>query len=320
VHVEVVKSSAKARAENKATIERLVAQLEQSEIAVLTDYRGLSVAELQGLRGRLRTVGVEYTVAKNTLARFAAEQTGRTAIVGDLNGPTAIAFGSDPVATAKSLQEFLRTNRVLQLKAGLLGDRRLDPRELEQLATLPSLDVLRGRVFGMAVSPLQRTVSVLMAPAAGLARLLAARGAQLQEAGQAGEGGEVDMATIDELVQSLGDMKVLDLANLVKRLETEWGVSAAAMAAPAAAGPASDGGAAAAPVEEQTEFNVVLTDFGAKKIEVIKVVRELTSLGLKEAKDLVEAAPKPVVEGATKEAANAAAVKLRGAGATVDIT
>ena len=106
------------------------------------------------------------------------------------------------------------------------------------------------------------------------------------------------MASVDELVKNLGDLKVLDLANLVKRLEEEWGVSAAAVAAPVAVGAAVGGdgaGAAAAPVEAQTEFDVVLKDFGAKKIEVIKVVRELTNLGLKEAKDLVEAAPKPVL-------------------------
>ena len=130
------------------------------------------------------------------------------------------------------------------------------------------------------------------------------------------------MATIDELVESLGELKVLDLANLVKALEEKWGVSAAAVAAPAVgvAAPTGDGAAPAAPAEAQTEFNVVLKDFGPKKIEVIKVVRELTNLGLKEAKDLVEAAPKPVLEGVAKDAADAAAGKLREAGATVDVT
>ena len=128
------------------------------------------------------------------------------------------------------------------------------------------------------------------------------------------------MATIDELVQNLGEMKVLDLANLVKRLEEEWGVSAAAVAAPAAAGGGGGEAAVAVVAEAQTEFDVVLKDFGAKKIEVIKVVRELTNLGLKEAKDLVEAAPKPVLEAVAKDAADAAAGKLRDAGATVDVT
>jgi ribosomal protein L7/L12 len=320
----MAKSRVRARAEKDEAIDVLVERLARAEIAVLTEYRGLSVADLQDLRGRLRPVGVEYVVAKNTLARFAAERTGRTGIVPDLVGPTAIAFGSDPVATAKALQDYTRVNRTFLLKSALLGDRRIDPKEVEQLATLPPADQLRGRVFGMIVSPLQSTVSILSAPLASLARLIAARREQLESQGGDGAaaGGESNMATIDELVQSLGDLKVLDLANLVKRLEEEWGVSAAAVAAPVAAGAAAggDGAAAAAPAEAQTEFDVVLKDFGAKKIEVIKVVRELTNLGLKEAKDLVEAAPKPVLEGVAKDAADAAAGKLRDAGATVDVS
>jgi large subunit ribosomal protein L7/L12 len=319
----MAKSRVKARAEKDAAIDGLAERLGRAEIAVLTEYRGLSVADLQDLRGRLRTFGVEYVVAKNTLTRFAAERTGRTGIVDDLVGPTAIAFGADPVATAKALQDYTRVNRTFALKAALLGDRRIDLSEVEQLATLPPADQLRGRVFGMIVSPLQRTVSVLAAPLASMARLLDARRTQLEELNPGGEAasGGGDMATVDELVSNLSDLKVLDLANLVKRLEEAWGVSAAAIAAPVAAGAAAaTDGAAAAPVEAQTEFDVVLKDFGAKKIEVIKVVRELTNLGLKEAKDLVEAAPRPVLEGVAKDAADAAATKLRDAGATVDVT
>ena len=123
----------------------------------------------------------------------------------------------------------------------------------------------------------------------------------------------------DELIAQIEKMSVLDLVELKKALEERWGVTAAVAMAPAAA--AGDGGAAAAaaPVEEQTEFSVVLTNFGANKINVIKAVRELTSLGLKEAKDLVEAAPKAVKEGVAKDEAEAAAAKLREAGATVDV-
>jgi large subunit ribosomal protein L7/L12 len=317
----LAKSRVRARAEKTSAIDTLADRLTNAEIAILTEYRGLSVSDLQDLRGRLRPAGVDYIVAKNTLARFAAEKTGRASIVADLVGPTAIAFGTDPVSTAKALQDYTRVNRTFVLKSALLGDRRIDPKEVEQLATLPPADQLRGKVFGMIVSPLQRTVSILSAPLASLARLLEARRNQLEEQGGDAAAGGGDMASVDELVSSLGDLKVLDLANLVKRLEEEWGVSAAAVAAPAvaAAGAATDGAAAAAPAEAQTEFNVVLKDFGAKKIEVIKVVRELTNLGLKEAKDLVEAAPKNVLEGVAKDAADAAAGKLRDAGATVDV-
>jgi len=123
--------------------------------------------------------------------------------------------------------------------------------------------------------------------------------------------------TKEEMIEAIGQMTVLDLADLVKALEEKFGVKAAApMAAPVGAVAVAT---AAPPEEEQYEFNVVLKEFGAKKIEVIKVVRELTALGLKEAKDLVEAAPKPVKEAVTKDEANAAAVKLRAVGATVDV-
>jgi len=126
--------------------------------------------------------------------------------------------------------------------------------------------------------------------------------------------------TQDELIDAIGGMTVLELADLVKALEEKFGVKAAVAAAPAAAAPAAaGGGAAAAPEEEKTEFDVVLKEFGPKKIEVIKVVRELTALGLKEAKDLVEAAPKPVKEAIGKDEANAAAAKLREVGAVVDV-
>jgi large subunit ribosomal protein L7/L12 len=319
----MAKSRVKARAEKDDAIDTLVERLARAEIAVLTEYRGLSVADLQDLRGRLRPVGVDYIVAKNTLARFAAERTGRTGIMPDLVGPTAIAFGADPVATARALQDYTRVNRTFLLKAALLGDQRIDPKEVEQLATLPPAEQLRGRVFGMIVSPLQRTVNLLSAPLASLARLIEARRTQLEEGSEAAEaqGVGTSVASIDELVKNLGELKVHDLAKLVKRLEEEWGVSAAAVAAPAAvAAGGGDGAAAVAPVEAQTEFDVVLKDFGAKKIEVIKVVRELTNLGLKEAKDLVEAAPKPVLEAVARDAADAAAGKLRDAGATVDVT
>src|SRR5215831_19382555 len=131
------------------------------------------------------------------------------------------------------------------------------------------------------------------------------------------------MADVDTIIKELGSLSVLDLVKLSQALQKEWGVSAApVMAAGAmpAAATGAGGGAEAAPVEEQTEFNVVLKEIGPNKINVIKAVRELTSLGLKEAKDLVEAAPKSVKEAVPKEEANAAKAKLEAAGAVVDLT
>jgi large subunit ribosomal protein L7/L12 len=124
--------------------------------------------------------------------------------------------------------------------------------------------------------------------------------------------------TQDQVVDYVKNVSVLELSQLVKRLEQELGVSAAA-AAPVVVAGGAGAGAAAAPVEEKTEFNVVLTEIGANKINVIKVVREVTSLGLKEAKDLVESAPKPVKEGATKDEAEAIKKKFEEVGAKVEV-
>jgi large subunit ribosomal protein L7/L12 len=122
----------------------------------------------------------------------------------------------------------------------------------------------------------------------------------------------------DEILEAIDQMTVLDLSDLVKAFEERYGVTAAAPVA-AAAAPAAGDGAAAAPAEEKTEFDAVLTEVGANKILVIKGVRELTGLGLKEAKDLVDAAPKAVREGVTKEEAEQVKEKLAEAGATVEV-
>jgi large subunit ribosomal protein L7/L12 len=125
------------------------------------------------------------------------------------------------------------------------------------------------------------------------------------------------MANLEKIVDELSGLTVLEAAELAKLLEAKWGVSAAAAVAVAAA-PAA-GAAAAAPVEEQTEFTVVLAAVGDKKIEVIKEVRAITALGLKEAKDLVEAAPKPVKEGVSKEEAEKIKAALEKVGAKVEL-
>jgi large subunit ribosomal protein L7/L12 len=126
-------------------------------------------------------------------------------------------------------------------------------------------------------------------------------------------------ATVEQIMTTIKNMTVLELADLVKALEAEFGVSAAApaMVAPGVAGPQAAPGAAEA--EEQTEFSVILKEVGANKISVIKAVREVTTLGLKESKDLVESAPKPVKEGISKEEAKTVKEKLEAAGATVEV-
>jgi large subunit ribosomal protein L7/L12 len=125
--------------------------------------------------------------------------------------------------------------------------------------------------------------------------------------------------TQDQVVDYIKNISVLELSQLVKTLEAELGVSAAAAAPVVVAGGGGGAAAAAAPAEEQTEFTVTLTEIGSNKINVIKVVREVTSLGLKEAKDLVESAPKPIKEGVTKDEAAAIKKKFEEAGAKVEV-
>ena len=125
------------------------------------------------------------------------------------------------------------------------------------------------------------------------------------------------MAAVDTIFEGLGKLTVLELVDLKNKIEEEWGITAAAPVAVAAAGaPAGDGAAA---VEEKTSFDVVLTSAGAQKIQVIKVVRAVTGLGLKEAKDLVDSAPKPVKEGVNQEEADQVKAQLEEAGASVEL-
>jgi large subunit ribosomal protein L7/L12 len=124
------------------------------------------------------------------------------------------------------------------------------------------------------------------------------------------------MAGVDTVFDQLGKMTVLELVELKKKIEDEWGVTAAAPVAVAAAGGGGDGGAA---VEEKTSFDVVLTGAGQQKIQVIKVVRAVTGLGLKEAKDLVDSAPQPVKEGVNQEEADQVKAQLEEAGASVEL-
>jgi large subunit ribosomal protein L7/L12 len=124
---------------------------------------------------------------------------------------------------------------------------------------------------------------------------------------------------VQSIIESIKGLSLLEASELVKGLEQTFGVSAAAASVAVAAAPAAGGGGAAAPAEEKTEFNVILTAVGGNQIGVIKAVREVTSLGLKEAKDLVEGAPKPVKEGVSKDEAENIKKKFAEAGATVEV-
>jgi large subunit ribosomal protein L10 len=153
-----------ARPEKVAVVDEIQAKLAEADAALLTEYRGLTVHELAGLRGQLRGAGTEYKVFKNTLARRAVDAAGLDGVSELLVGPVAIAFvRGDAAAAAKALRDFSRTNPNLVLKGGLLGTRRITPPEVEALAELPSREILLAQVAGGFQAPLAKAAGLFQA-------------------------------------------------------------------------------------------------------------------------------------------------------------
>jgi large subunit ribosomal protein L10 len=175
-----------ARPEKVQEVEELADRFTRSSIAVITDYRGINVSDMAAFRSRLREAGIEYRVSKNTLARFAADKSGREVIKEDLVGSTAIAFSyDDPVPAAKIVSDFARTSRILQVRGALLGDRRIGPEDVTRLAELPSREILLAQVLGGMKGPIAGLVNVLSGVPRNLVGVLDARRRQLEEGASA---------------------------------------------------------------------------------------------------------------------------------------
>jgi large subunit ribosomal protein L7/L12 len=307
--------------EEKATaIAELNEKFSRAKLAVMTECSGLEVNHITELRRQLRGVKAEFRVVKNTLAARAVDGTQLAAAKPHFKGPLAMLIGyDDPAVATKILRDFIKAEKrdeKMKITVGVLDGNLLQAEQLLAVASLPSKAVLISMLLSAMQGPARGLVYALSGLLRGLVGVLAA----IQDKKK----GEGDMATAEsklsqeEFIKAIEGMSVLELSELVKGLETRFGVTAAAPVAMAM--PGAGGGAAAAPVEEQTSFDVILASAAAeKKIQVIKVVRELTSLGLKEAKDLVEGAPKPVKTGVTKEEADAMKKKLEESGGKVEI-
>jgi len=163
-------------------IDRLQEGFTKCSIGILTDYRGLSTAEMTVLRSRLRELGVEYKVVKNTLAQFAAERVGRDDLVSSFEGPVAIAFGyGDITELARALADYIDTSKAsLSIKGGFLSDRLLTSEEVTTLSTLPSREVLLAKLLGGMQSPITALVNCLATPMRGVIGVLQARIQQLE--------------------------------------------------------------------------------------------------------------------------------------------
>jgi large subunit ribosomal protein L10 len=175
----------KARKEQKAEqVDVLTEKLRKAKVALLTDYRGLTVTQLQELRGKLRTGDVEYRVVKNTLARRAAEAAGVPGLQTELEGPVAIAFGYDDLSLpSKLINEFVRTTRLkLDVKGGLVEGRVFSPDQVRQLADLPSRETLIAQLMGTLQSPVGQLVGIMQTPVQQLIGALNAYKTKLEAA------------------------------------------------------------------------------------------------------------------------------------------
>jgi large subunit ribosomal protein L10 len=174
------------KSEKEQVVAELTERLRTSDTLIVADYRGLTNAELDGLRTKLLESGARFSVVKNTLTRRAAEAAGADGLLALLTGPSAIAFveaDGDPVGVAKALGDTARATRILAIRGGVLQGRELSADEIDRLAKLPPLDVLRGQVVGAILAPLNAFAGLVNAPLQNLIGLIDARVEQLQEGG-----------------------------------------------------------------------------------------------------------------------------------------
>ncbi len=306
--------------EEKATsVAELHEKFSRAKLAVMTECSGLPVNDITELRKQLRGAKAEFKVVKNTLAARAVDGTTLIEAKPYFKGPMALMIGyDDPVLPTKILRDFIKGEKreeKIKIAVGVLDGKLVQAAQITAVASLPSKPVLLSMLLSTMQGPVRGLVYTLSGVLGQFVRVLAA--IQGTKKGDSAMSATQSKLSKDEFIAAIEGMSVLELSELVKGLETRFGVTAAAPVAVAAA-PAAGGGAAVA--EEKTSFDVILASAPAdKKIQIIKVVRELTSLGLKEAKDLVEGAPKPVKTGVAKEESDTMKKKLEESGAKVEI-
>src|SRR3954470_5062609 len=181
------------RTEKERVVGELTDKLKSAETLIVADYRGLTMPQIDTLRGRLVEQGAQFTVVKNTLTRRAAEAAGAEALLALLAGPSAIAFiesDGDMVAVAKALADSARETKVLEIRGGVMQGREIPASSVEDLAKLPPLDILRGQVLAAVIAPLSAFAALVRAPLQNLHGLIDARIEQLQEQGGDAQGGD----------------------------------------------------------------------------------------------------------------------------------
>ncbi len=306
------------REEKAQAIAKLREKFSRARAAFLTECTGLAGNEVTELRRQLRGARAELKVVKNTLAILAADGTPLGVAKEHFRGALSVAIGyDDPALPAKILRDFIakdKRDKKMRITVGVVEGNLLDASRVKAVADLPPRNALLSMLLAGVQGPLVGLVGTLNGIVVRfVGTLIAIKGKPEEEPMP---GATATKLSKEEFIKMIEGMTVLELDEYVKALQERFGVTAAAPAAAPAGGGAAAG---AAPAEEKTAFDVVLSNVGDKKIQVIKVVRELTNLGLKEAKDLVEGAPKPVKTGVTKEEAENVKKKLEEQGAKVEI-
>jgi len=308
-------------------IERIKADLQRGKASFIVNYCGLKTTEIIELRKRLREIKSVFRVVKNSLASRSVRGTNLKELNGFFGEPTGIIFAEEnPVSTARIIKEFVRAHPYLGVKGGVLEGKILKEDEVRALGDLPGQKILLAELLAAMQSPLRELLGVLNAPLRDLVLVL--RAILIKEGGLSmartsaealAKNNEVktagELSKTEEIIKAIEGMNVLELSKLVKQLEAKFGVQAFSPVAVSQ----SPSTAEKTEEEEKTEFDVVLADVGSKKIQVIKEVRKFVSLGLKEAKELVESAPRTVREGVSKEEALNMKKALEAVGAKVEL-
>ena len=304
--------------EKTAAIAELREKFSRARSAFFTECTGLGGNEVTELRRQLRGARAEFKVVKNTLAVLAADGTPLGVAKEHFHGPLSVAIGyDDPALPARILRDFIakeKRNQKMRITVGVVEGNLLDAARVKAVADLPSRNALLSLLLAGLQGPLVGLTGTMNGIVVNFVGTLIAIKAKPKE--ESMSSATATKLSKEDFIKMIEGMTVLELDDYVKALQERFGVTAAA---PVAAAGGGGGAAAAAPAEEKTAFDVVLTNAGDKKIQVIKVVRELTNLGLKEAKDLVEGAPKPVKTGVTKEEADSMKKKLEEQGAKIEI-
>lgn len=302
------------------TADQLETLLKGARSILLTDFSGMPVADFDNMRRKCFDNQIAFKVLKNRIAKIVLERLGHSVPDQLLTGPTGFCIGfDDPIVPIRIISDYAKGNKRPQIKGCFLEGRLYGPDKIDLLKSIPPRDILIGSVIGAIVSPLSGFVFVLNEILRSFVGIVDALSEKMKENNIENEGLSAIGGSVENVIEAIEKMTVLELVELKKALEERFGVTAAAPMAMAGGVMVGTDDGAAVEEEEQTEFTAVLTAIGDKKIQVIKEVRAITGLGLKEAKALVDEAPKPIKEDISKDEAMAIKEKIEAVGGQVDI-